>query len=170
MRVNPEDAFEMTARDREPAARAILERTRSAVLNVLVAVGVGIAASGLILRWRDSFALFRATDSIRQAMLAGLFVLVVVSYLCRRVLGRRSLLRIPEHRAARFYRSHLISAAVGALAIPLGLAYGWTVQPRVESVAPFWVAALALGVLAIPRASELDGLDDPPAGTSEPTG
>ena len=33
----------------EPAALRCLERTRSAVLNVLVAVGVGIAASGFFL-------------------------------------------------------------------------------------------------------------------------
>jgi hypothetical protein len=160
----------MNTGDREPESLAILERTRSAVLNVLVAVGVGIAASGLILRWRDRFALFRATDRVRQAMLAALLVLVVVSYLCRRVLGRRSLLRLPEHRAERFYQSHWVSAAVGALAIPLGLVYGWTVQPRMEAVAPFWVAALALGFLALPRASELDGLDDPFPNPGEPTG
>ena len=39
--------------DREPAAAACLERTRSAVLNVLVVVGAGIAASGWVLGRHD---------------------------------------------------------------------------------------------------------------------
>src|SRR3954451_22445400 len=131
--------------DLGPAASACLGRTRSAVLNILVAVGVGIAASGLLLRWRDRGALFRAPDGIRQAMLGALLALVVASYLGRRILGRRSTLRDPARRAARFYRAHVVSAALGALAVPLGLVYGWMVRPRLDGVAPFWVAALALG-------------------------
>jgi hypothetical protein len=39
--------------------------------------------------------------------------------------------------------------------------YGWIVRPRLDAVAPFWVAALALGFLALPRAAELDGFDAP---------
>jgi hypothetical protein len=53
------------------------------------------------------------------------------------------------------------AAAVGALAVPLGLVYGWTVRPRLDAVAPFWVAALALGFLALPRVHELEGFDAP---------
>jgi hypothetical protein len=145
----------------EQAALACLERTRSAVLNILVADGIGIAASGLLLRWRDRGALFRAPDVARQAMLGGLFAVVVASYLCRRFLARRSVLRDPAGRARHFFRAHVASAALGALAIPLGLAYGWTVSPRLDAVAPFWVAALALGFLALPRGPELDDFDEP---------
>jgi hypothetical protein len=146
----------------EPAAVAALVRTRSAVLNILVAVGLGIASSGALLRWRDGRALLRTSEGARQAMLACLFALVVASYLCLRILARRGVLRDPARRASRFYRGHVAAAAVGALAVPLGLAYGWTVRPRLDAVAPFWVAALALGFLALPRAGQVDGLDDGP--------
>ena len=158
--------------DLDPASQACLERTRSAVLNVLIAVGLGIAVSGVVLRYRDHSALFRAPDSLRRGMLGGLLALVVASYLGRRILGRRSALRDPAGRASRFFRAHVIAASVGALAIPLGLAYGWMVRPRLDGVAPFWVAALALGFLALPRASELEDLDPPVphAGPSEPKG
>jgi hypothetical protein len=145
----------------EPGALACLERTRSAVLNVLVAVGLGIAVSGLLLRWHDHQALFRASDAVRQALLGGLLVLAVVSYLCLRIGARRSRLCDPTRRGARFYRAHLLAAGVAALAIPLGLVYGWAVRPRLDAVAPFWVAALALGFLALPRAGELEGFDAP---------
>jgi hypothetical protein len=37
------------------------------------------------------------------------------------------------------------------------------VRPRLDGVAPFWVAALALGVLALPRSVALEGLDEPGA-------
>jgi hypothetical protein len=156
--------------DREPAALACLERARSAVLNILVVDGIGIAASGLLLRWRDRGALFRASDGARRAMLGGLLALALASYLTRRVMTRRSALRDPAHRAARFFRAHVASAALGGLAVPLGLAYGWTVQPRLDAVAPFWVAAIALGFLALPRAAELDDLDVAASEPREPDG
>jgi len=146
-----------------PADQTCLERTRSAVVNVLVADAVGIAATGLVLRWRDRGALFRVQDGVRQGMLGLLFALVVASYLCRRILARRSSLRDPARRCARFYRAHVLAAAVGALAVPLGFVYGWTVRPRLDGVGPFWVAALALGVLALPRSVALEGLDEPGA-------
>jgi hypothetical protein len=149
--------------DLEPPAVACLAKTRSAVLNILVAVGAGIAVSGLVLRWRDRHALHRAPDLARQGMLGALLVLVVASYLIRRIAARRSALRAPEGRCRRFYWAHVLAALMGAVAIPLGLAYGWTVRPRLDAVAPFWVAALALGFLALPRAYELEGFDEPPA-------
>ena len=150
----------------EPAALACLERTRKAVLNILMAVGGGIAVSGLLLRWRDRSALSRASDGFRLAMLCGLFVVVIASYLCSRIGASRSSLRNPESRAARFFRAHVLAALVGALAIPLGLVFGWTIRPRLDAVAPFWVAALALGFLALPRAHELDGIRHPVARTA----
>jgi hypothetical protein len=144
-----------------PADQKCLERTRSAVVNVLVAVAAGIAVTGVLLRWRDRGALFRAQDGPRQGMLGFLLVLVVASYGSRRILARRSVLRDPAHRCARLLRAHVLAAIVGALAIPLGFVYGWTVRPRLDAVAPFWVAALALGVLALPRSAALEGLDEP---------
>src|SRR4051794_6791404 len=104
--------------DLDSAAQACLERTRSAVLNVLIAIGLGIAVSGVVLRYRDHSALFRAPDSLRRGMLGGLLVLVVVSYLSRRVLGRRSALRDPAGRASRFFRAHVIAPSAGSLAVP----------------------------------------------------
>jgi hypothetical protein len=146
---------------RQPAVLACLERTRSVVLNILVAVGCGIGASGLLLRWRDHTALLRASDVTRQALLSGLLVLVVASLLCLRIGASRRALRDPARRTARFFRAHVLAAALGGLAIPLGLVYGWIVRPRLDGVAPFWVAALALGFLALPRAHELDDFDEP---------
>ena len=156
--------------DRESTDLACLERTRSAVLNVMVASGVGIAVSGFLLRWRDHDALFRASDAARRAMLGGLLALVVASHLSRRVLARRSALRDPDRRAARFFRAHTIAAMLGALAVPLGLVYGWTVRPQLDAVAPFWVAALALGFLSLPRAADLADLDATLSEPSEPEG
>jgi hypothetical protein len=131
-----------------------LERTRSAVLNVLVASGVGIAASGLLLRWRDGWAVFTATDVQRRGLMAALFVVTVMSYASRRILVSRSGFGEPADRPSRLYQAHLTAALIAALAVPLGLAYGWFVRPRLDAVAPFWVAALALGFLALPRARD----------------
>lgn len=152
----------------EPAALRCLERTRSAVLNILIGVGAGIAMSGLVLRWRDRGAIWRAPEELRQALLTALFVLVVASYLTRRVGASRPRLHDPHRRAARFYRAHLMSALLGSLAIVLGLCYGWWVRPRLDAVSPFWVAALALGLLALPRADELRDFPEPIPEPSEP--
>lgn len=157
----------MTAID--PDSQACLERTRSAVLNILLGVGAGIALSGLILRWRDRAAAWRAPDGLRQALIAGLIAILVVSHLARRIGASRSALREPAGRSSRFYRAHVLAAAIGALAVPLGLAFGWAIRPRLDAVAPFWIAALALGFLALPKAAELEDLDPPTTGPGEPT-
>lgn len=152
-----------------PAAEC-LERTRSAVLNVLIAAGTGIAISGWLLRWRDRWALSRVPVGVGRGLLAGLFVLAVGSYAVRRaVSGVGNARGDAAGRAARVYRGHVASAALAALAVPLGLAYGWLVRPRLDAVAPFWVAALALGFLALPRAHVLEGIDpgDTSAGAGE---
>ena len=149
-------------------SQSCLERTRSAVLNVLIAVAVGIALSGLILRWRDRGAAMRAPEGLRQGLLACLFGLAVVSYATRRIGLAREALRNPDQRAGRFHRAHVLAAAIGALAVPLGLVYGWMVRPRLDAVSPFWVAALALGFLALPRAAELEGFDLPISEPGEP--
>jgi hypothetical protein len=153
----------------DAASAAALERTRSAVLNVLVAVGTSIAASGFLLRWHDRWAVLRGPDRLGRGLIVALVGVVVASYLTRRVVADRSALRDPSRRLRRFHRGHVLSAIVAACAVPLGLAYGWFIKPRLDAVVPFWVAALALGFLALPRAAELEGLDPPAiASGSEP--
>jgi hypothetical protein len=148
--------------DLSPRDAECLARTRSAVLNVMVVTGTGIAVSGWLLRWRDRSDLLRAEDTgLRRAFQAALLVLAVASYAAPRLLAGRSALRDPEGRSQRFRRAHVLAAAIGALAVPLGLGYGWITAPRLDVVGPFWVVALALGSLAIPRAHELEGLDGP---------
>jgi MFS family permease len=153
----------------EPAAERCLDRTRSAVLNVLMVIGAGIAISSLILRWRDRGAIWRAPDELGQGLLAGLFLLVVTSFITRRAGASRSRLHDPRRRASRFYWAHLSSAVIGSLAILLGLCYGWWIRPRLDAVSPFWVASLALGFLALPRADELRDFEDPMPEPNEPT-
>lgn len=154
----------------EPAAVACLERTRSAVLNVLVGAGALVAASGWLLRERDHWDAFRAPGAVRRGLLGGLLLVVFASYGVRRVMGSRSSLRAPEHRATRFFRAHVISAAIGLVALPLGLAYAWLSHGVLNEVAPFWIAAFALGFLALPRAIELADFDAPmpPANEAQP--
>lgn len=152
----------------EPAADACLSRTRASVINVLIAISVGIAISGFLLRWRDRGAIWRAPDELRQGLLAGLFLLVFMSFIARRVGASRARLHDPRRRASRFYQAHLSSAVIGSLAILLGLCYGWWIRPRLDAVSPFWVAALALGFLALPRADELRDFEDPIPEQNEP--
>ena len=66
-----------------------------------------------------------------------------------------------------FFRSHVAGAAIAALGVPLGLAYGWWVNPRLEGVIPFWVIPLTLGFLAIPRRLELLEWDNAPRVSGE---
>jgi hypothetical protein len=145
----------------EPAASACLERTRSAVLNVLIAAGVGIAVSGALLRGRGRGVLPRG-DLAPVALLGGLLTPALANIFCRRVWAGRSALRDPARRAARFYRAHVGAACAAALAVPLGLAYGWLFDPKLGAVGPFWVVALGLGSLALPRSYELEGFDRSP--------
>jgi hypothetical protein len=152
----------------EPPAAACLERARSAVLNILVADGTGIAFSGFLLRRPDLGALLRAPEIVRQALLGSLMALAVISYALRRVWASRSALSDPARRAKRFHRGHVVAAAVGSLAVPLGLVYGLLIEPELSGVGPFWVVALALGALAWPRAAELEGFDAPMPEPSEP--
>ncbi len=138
-----------------------LERTRSAVLNVLVVVGGGIAASGWILGRHDpDAALPWGTLQTRQIALGLLVGLIAASYASLRVIAGRRALADPEKRSSRFFRGRLTASIIGALAIPLGFAYGWYVDSRLQAIAPFWVAGLALGFLALPRGNELDGFDE----------
>lgn len=147
------------------ASLECLKRTRSGVLNVMVGAGAVVALTGLSLRGRTAGALALGGPAERtgQTLLIALFVIFVVSSVLRRVMGRRSRLRDPEWRWRRFYWGHIIPAAVGALAAPLGLAYGWLISPSFQAVFPFWVVALLLGILAYPRGRELEDFDRPMA-------
>ncbi len=143
------------------AAAALIDRTRSAVLNVMIAAAAGVALSGWILRTRDRGATLWSPDLTRRACYVALLALVLGSTVARRVLASRSALRDPATRAPRYFRAHVTSAALGALAVPLGLLYGFAIEPRLQAVTPFWVAALAIGVLSLPRTEALEGFAEP---------
>jgi hypothetical protein len=157
MRQPPDPAAEL-----DPASQRCLERTRSWVLNVLVVVGLTILASGLILRYAGGRLVVADIEGWRRALYGGLVGVVVFSHLFRRIMGARDRLRPPETRAERFFRSRVTAAAVGGLAAVLGLVYGLTIEPRFESVVLFWAAALVLGILALPKAIELEDFAEPP--------
>jgi hypothetical protein len=166
--MHPTPEPETTALD--PASQTCLIRTRLAVLNVLVAVGLTIAVSGWLLRGRPPDVAGQAGRDIHQALTFGWLGLGVSSFLLRRITGRRTALSDPVRRESRFFWSHVLPALTAALIAPLGLLHGWLSDPRLEAIIPFWVVPMALGVLALPRASELDGFDRPMsgAGASDP--
>lgn len=149
----------------EPAADAsrqrLLHRTRRSVLDVLLVTGVMIAASGWLLRSRGDEVPVRTDRNLSYGLVVGLVLVALVSHTWRRASARGAAVGTPDERAARFYRSHVGPAAVAALGVPLGLAYGGWVDSRLGSVAPFWVVPLALGFLAWPRRAELDDFDSP---------
>jgi hypothetical protein len=153
--------IECDHQERDPAAWACLERTRSAVLNVLVAVGLMIAVSGWLLRGRAGAERPHASRAPRYQLMFGVIALTVASYTLRRVMGRRSALSQSQNPESRFFWSHVLSAVIASLGVPLGLAYGWLIDPRLDAVIPFWILPLTLGSLAWPRAQELDDLERP---------
>lgn len=145
---------------RDDGRRALLVRTRSAVLNVIIGIALMIAASGWMIRLGGGAAAFRGLRVVRpEGVYAGLVVLFVASrYLARRSWRSARAWETNEEREARFYRSHVGAALVAMGGIPLGLVYALAFDPSLAGVAPFWVAAMALGLLAIPRSAELDNL------------
>jgi hypothetical protein len=145
----------------DPASEQCLSRTRAVVLNVLVAVGLTIAISGWLLRGRQPLAAGQTSQDVHQVLTIALVGLGVLSFLLRRILGRRAALRDPARRETRFFLAHVSAALTAALIAPLGLLHGLLSDPRVEAIIPFWVVPLALSALALPRASELDGFDRP---------
>ena len=132
-----------------------LERTRSSVLNVLVAVGLSIAVSGWLLRARAESPRPRPTKAVSDALYVSLIALAVASYATRRLMGARAPRAPAGRRDHLFYWSHVGPALIAALAVPLGLAYGWLVSPRLDAVIPFWAVPFALGFLSLPRQAEL---------------
>src|SRR5262245_59101951 len=111
-------------------AIACQERTRSAVLNLLVGVGLGIAVGGFVLGPRERGSTDWPRDSARRWFLGALMGTVALSFVTRRVGSLRSVLRDPDSRSPRFFWSHVAAAALGLLAVLLGLVYGYAVEPR----------------------------------------
>jgi hypothetical protein len=145
--------------DSRQASHDCLERTRSHVLNVLVAVGLSIAVSGWLLRGRAQNWQPWPAKTLSDALYVALIALAALSYVSRRVIGGRAR-RAETGRSNRlFCWSHVGPALIAALAIPLGFAYGWLVAPRLDAVIPFWAAPFALGFLSLPRKSELTDLE-----------
>jgi hypothetical protein len=162
------DLAETSELSLDPGAVDCLQRTRSSVLNVLLGVGVVVALSGVILRGQPAGAFLAASPHLSDIMLGGLILIFVASTLLRRTLGRRTRLSDPTMRGRRFFWGHVLPAVVGGLAAPLGLVHGWLLSPRLETIIPFWVTALLLGVLAYPRGRELEGFDLPMHPPGEP--
>jgi hypothetical protein len=139
------------------------------VLNVLVGDGLLIAVSGWLLRRHRQQAIIRSERGWHDGLLFGLIAVAVCGYLLRRPRLRPSDSETPSRRAARFFWGHVGSAAVAAIGVPLGLLYGWFVDPRLEGVIVFWVVPLALGLLALPRRGELDEVGPPSPSPEAPT-
>ncbi|MGP0062290.1 MAG: hypothetical protein ACLQGP_01645 [Isosphaeraceae bacterium] len=143
----------------DPSWAACLHRTRSAVLNVLIGVGLTIAVGGWLLRGRAEPAQPPKSQRVHDILMAALLFLGVASYVVRRLTRSLSAATVPGRRQSAFYWSHVMSATIVALAAPLGIVYGWWIDPRLEAVIPFWVVPLAMGFLAIPRRRELADFD-----------
>src|SRR4029453_9120757 len=101
---------------------ACLVRTRSAVLNVLIGVGLTIALGGWLLRGRAEVHQPPPPGGVSEALMSGLLALVLSSCVLRYVLARRAPYVAPERRASAFFWAHVLPAAVIALAAPPGLA------------------------------------------------
>jgi hypothetical protein len=158
MRPTPE--FEPTTGDSGQDPNACLERTRSHILNVLVAVAVSIAISGWLLAKRALTWQPRPAKTLSDSFYGILIALAVASYVSKRLIAARLRRDAPDRRDRAFYWSHVGPALIASLAIPAGFAYGWLVAPRVDAVIPFWAVPLALGFLYFPRKSELDDRAD----------
>jgi hypothetical protein len=146
---------------RDEASATCLNQTRSTVINLLAASVAVMFVGGLALRGMDRAATLWPETLATRVAHGFLFGIIFLSYVSRRVLASRSALRDPESRGRRFYLAHVVSASIGALAVPLGLAHGYAIRPRLDAVGPFCVAALALEFLAIPRGYELNDFDAP---------
>lgn len=143
-----------------PAPSHRLSDARSWVLNVLIVDGLSILATALILRRWAPIEVDAAPDLLRKLYLGGLFVCFVVARVALRAPTIRAGTADPAALGRAYVRSRASTAAIGWLALPLGLAYGLTVDPSLAGVAPFWVAAMLLGVTALPRGTDLGAIDE----------
>ncbi len=146
----------------DPASASCVQQTRSAVMTLLAIDGLAIALSGILLRQRESgIILWDPLQAGRLAHLALLFV-ILVGIVIRLVGTTRTFLTPPASRLGRFYWSHFAGAFFGFLGLPIGFIYGWAVRPELRHVGPFWLLAIAMGLLALPRVEELFGFEVPP--------
>lgn len=148
---------------------AFRERARSLVLNVLVLDGLSILATALILRRWAPIATDIDPERLGTAFFGALFACFVAARVIQLLssvvrIGRTS----TEVRGRRYVRGRAGAAAVGWLALPLGLGYGLTVDPSLSGLVPFWVAAMLVGAIALPRERDLEGFDAPPSPEPEP--
>jgi len=149
----------MSPQDGDPEVAGTYWSTRSAVWTILALDGLMIAASGLILRRLPvglapvGFLPFEPSVVARAFHVALLGLIVAGTVL--RLLGTFPGTDTPPgRRARRFFWTHVVSALAGTMALPLGLAYGWALRPRLDGVGPFWAVAIVLGFLALPRTDE----------------
>ena len=147
-----------------PQSAECLRRARERVMNILVVASLGIAVSGLILRNTAAGALPIRADRARQLAQLLLFVLVIASVRLRGRLPNRGE-ESSLSKANRFVAFRTASAVSAGLAVPLGLVYGWAINPDLWTIAPFWAVAIGFGVLAFPRSPQVEslGLDGPDA-------
>lgn len=134
------------------SAAECLGKTRSAVWNVLMVVGLSIGASGVALRSRGWGASPVPADVAWRFCYIALLSLILASTVARLV----SVTPWAARTARRFFWTHVASAAIGAAAVPLGFAFAWLVKPELDAVGPFWAVALVLGLLALPRRDEAE--------------
>lgn len=87
--------------------------------------------------------------------------LLALAYFTMRFGSSRAALTDPRKRAGRFFRSRVVATAIASLAIPLGFLSGWVSGPDLQTVAPYWIASLGMGFIALPRGHELDDFDEP---------
>ena len=137
------------------------ERARSWVLNVLVLDGLSILATALILRRWVPIEVDADPGRLKLLFFGALFACFVAARVVLRAPGIRANSADAETRGRAYFRSRVATAAAGWLALPLGLGYGLTVDPTLAGMAPFWVAAMLLGVTAMPRRSDMDEPDEP---------
>src|SRR5438045_2751705 len=86
----------------EPVWEACFQRTRSAVLNVLVGVGLTIAVGGWLLRGPAGAERPAPPRGLHDVLMLALIGLAIVSYVLRRVLVRRAARLDPGRRRSAF--------------------------------------------------------------------
>lgn len=149
-------------------SRSLLEHTRSWVLNVLVVDGLTILSSALIFRRWGWIDFGYETAPMRRFLVGSLIAVLVAGLSTLRIFGGRGSLTAPRSRAFRYFTSRVGAAVVGWMALPLGLAYGLAIEPSLNAVAPFWIAAMVVGTLAFPRPWDLEGFREPITPGREP--
>lgn len=144
------------------------ERARSWVLNILVLDGLSILATALAVRRWAPIEVDADLLLLKKVFLGAVFVCFIFARIALRAPGVRARDEDAEARGRAYFRSRVLTAATGWLALPLGLGYGLTVDPTLAGLAPFWVAAMLLGATALPRPSDSEDHDEPASPAPEP--